>query len=112
MESILTSTKKLSGIDASYEHFDADIVMYINSVFLNLKQLGVGPAEGFIIKDEDATWTDFIPDNEILRESTKAYMGAKVRLRFDPPSSSVLMTALTETIKEYEWRLNVDVETP
>ena len=33
MDSILTSIKKLLGIAEEYEHFDPDIVMYINSAF-------------------------------------------------------------------------------
>ena len=42
MDSILTSIKKLLGIAEEYEHFDPDIVMYINSAFSVLTQLGVG----------------------------------------------------------------------
>ena len=34
MESILTSIKKLLGIEESYEIFDPDIILYINSAFL------------------------------------------------------------------------------
>ena len=30
MESILTSIKKMLGIDESYTHFDMDIIMHIN----------------------------------------------------------------------------------
>ena len=41
-ESILTSVKKLLGIDESYTHFDADLIMHINSVFSILGQMGVG----------------------------------------------------------------------
>ncbi|WP_439958482.1 phage head-tail connector protein, partial [Salmonella enterica] len=44
MESILTSIKKLLGIAEEYEHFDNDIIMHINSVFMILTQLGVGPS--------------------------------------------------------------------
>lgn len=112
MNSILTSTKKLAGITEEYTHFDDDIIMYINSVFLTLKQLGVGPAAGFVITDASATWENFIPDNMIMRETTKAYMGAKVRLQFDPPTSSVLLESLRRVIDEFEWRLNVEAETP
>ena len=43
MDSILTSIKKLLGLDEFYEHFDADIIMHINSVFMILSQIGVGP---------------------------------------------------------------------
>ena len=39
-ESVLTSVKKLLGIDEGYTHFDADIVMHINSVFPILTQMG------------------------------------------------------------------------
>ena len=62
MESILTSIKKMLGIEAEYTHFDADIIMHINSVLMILNQLGVGPAEGFIIEDDTSTWSDFVPD--------------------------------------------------
>ena len=51
MDSILTSIKKLLGIVEEYEHFDPDIVMYINSAFSVLTQLGVGPEEGFRIEE-------------------------------------------------------------
>lgn len=111
MESILTSTKKLANLGEDYDAFDQDIIMYMNGVFLTLKQLGVGPAKGFVVKDKTTKWTDFIPDNEVLRESVKAYMGAKVRLQFDPPLSAALLEALKEVIKEYECRLNYEVET-
>ena len=110
MDSILTSTKKLSGISDSCLHFDEQIVAYINSVFLVLKQLGVGPVDGFVIEGANETWDDFIPDDKVLREATKSYMSAKVRLQFDPPSSSSHMEALKSTIAEYEWRANVEVE--
>ena len=110
MDSILTSTKKLSGVSESCPHFDDQIVAYINSVFLVLKQLGVGPTEGFVITDESMIWSDFLPDNIVLREATKSYMAAKVRLQFDPPTSSSHLEALKSTIAEYEWRANVEVE--
>lgn len=110
MDSILKSTKKLSGVSESCPHFDDQLVAYINSVFLVLKQLGVGPAEGFVITGEFTTWDNFIPDNAVLREATKAYMAAKVRLKFDPPSNSAHLEALKSDIAEYEWRANVDAE--
>lgn len=112
MESILTSTKKLANLGEDYDAFDNDIIMYMNGVFLTLKQLGVGPKNGFVVKDKNTLWTDFIPDDEVLRESVKAYMGAKVRLQFDLPLSAALIEALKAIINEYEWRLNVEAETP
>lgn len=110
MDSILTSTKKLSQVSPSCPHFDDQIVAYINSVFLVLRQLGVGPVEGFVITDESEIWADFIPDDVVLREATKSYMAAKVKLQFDPPSSSAHLQALTSVINEFEWRLNAESE--
>ena len=48
-ESILTSVKKLLGIDEGYTPFDPDLIMHINSVFSILTQMGVGPPGGFSI---------------------------------------------------------------
>ena len=110
MDSILTSIKKLSGVAESCPHFNDQIVAYINSVFLVLKQLGVGPSEGFVITDEYTTWDNFLPDNVVMRESVKSYMSAKVRMQFDPPTSSAHLEALTRTINEFEWRLNLESE--
>lgn len=111
MDSILTTTKELSGVMAEYETFNTDLIAYINSVFLVLKQLGVGPKDGFVITGDTETWNDFIPDKILIREAVKGYMSNKVRLQFDPPTSSVLLDALTRNIAEFEWRFNFEVET-
>lgn len=110
MESILTSIKKLLGIAEEYTHFDADIIMHINSVFMTLTQLGVGPSEGFYIEDETAVWTDFIPDLNKL-QAVKTYMHLKVKLVFDPASvGSSTLASYERQIQELEWRLNVAAE--
>lgn len=109
MESILTSIKKMLGITEDYTHFDADIIMHINSVFSILTQLGVGPEDGFVIKDNKAVWTDFIKEDFKL-EAVKSYMYLKVRLVFDPPLSSAAIESINRMISEYEWRLNVAAE--
>lgn len=109
MESILTSIKKLLGIAKEYEHFDADIIMHINSVFMTLTQLGVGPPDGFSIADEDFTWDEFLPDKKRL-EAVKSYVYLKVRLMFDPPQNTGHIQAIERQIAELEWRLNVAVD--
>lgn len=109
MESILTSIKKLLGITEEYDQFDPDIIMHINSVFMILTQLGVGPAEGFSIEDDTAVWTDFIQDVKKL-ESVKTYIYLKVKLLFDPPLSSAVIDSTNRLINELEWRLNVAAE--
>ena len=111
MESILTSIKKLLGISEEYTHFDADIIMHINSVFMTLTQLGVGPSRGFIIEDENTSWEDFISDTTKL-QAIKTYIYLKVRLVFDPASlGSATLAAYERQIQELEWRLNVGAET-
>ena len=109
MESILTSIKKLLGIEEEYTQFDADIIMHINTVFLNLTQLGVGPSEGFLIEDDTAIWEDFIGDSGQL-QAVKTYMYLKVKLLFDPPLSSSVTESMNRMIAELEWRLNVAVD--
>lgn len=110
MTSILTSIKKLLGITEDYEHFDADIIMHINSVFMILHQLGVGPKEGFFIEDKTSTWNEFLEDSMKL-ESVKTYVYLRVRLLFDSSTlSSSVIESMKQTIGELEWRLNVAVD--
>ena len=109
MDSILNSVKKQIGIEADYTHFDADIIMSINTVFTVLHQLGVGPANGFKITDASATWNDYIAER-IDMEALKTYIGIRVKLIFDPPSNSAVLAAYKETKSELEWRLNVAAE--
>lgn len=121
MESILTSIKKLLGITDEYEHFDADIIMYINSIFPILRELGVGSENGFFITGCDATWNDYISDdntdissNDIsineLRSIVKIYIYLRVKLLFDPPLTSAVTESIDRTISEIEWRINAMVD--
>lgn len=109
-ESILTSVKKIIGMTEDYDVFDADMIMHINTVFMVLRQLGVGPANGFTIKDASAKWSDFIPADDIRFEGVKTYMALKTRLVFDPPSSSIVKACIDENIKELESRLNWEAD--
>ena len=109
MESILTSIKKLLGIDEEYKQFDVDIIIHINTVLMGLTQIGVGPEEGFAITDEYSTWEDFIGDKPYLN-SVKSYMYLRVRSLFDPPLSSAALDSMKKLADEFEWRLQVAVE--
>lgn len=109
MESILTSIKKMLGIDSEYEQFDPDIIMHINSVFMDLSQLGVGSSVGFTIEDDTSTWMEFMSERDNL-QAVKSYMYLRVKLLFDPPSSSAVLEAMKQEISKWEWRLNVAAE--
>lgn len=106
MDSVLTSIKKTLGIVEEYTHFDEDLIMHINSVLLILNQIGVGPPEGFSIKDEFSVWEDFIPESQKL-EFVKSYVYMKVKLLFDPPISSAVLESTNQMISELEWRIQV-----
>jgi hypothetical protein len=105
-QSILTSVKKLLGIDESYTVFDTDVMLHINSVFSTLQQLGVGPSSGYAISDSTGTWGDFIGASTVIN-NVKSYMFLRVKLLFDPPATSFALDAMSLQIKELEWRMNV-----
>lgn len=105
-DSILTNTKKILGIEDEYTAFDVDILTHINSVFSTIAQLGIGPEEGFEIEDKDATWDSFLDGNKNLN-AIKTYVYLRVRLLFDPPTTSYLMSSMQNQIQELEWRLNI-----
>ena len=107
--SILTSIKKLLGIAEEDTSFDQDIIMHINTVFAILAQLGVGPANGFSIEDDEAIWSDYL-GNATNLELVKSYIYMKVRSMFDPPTSSILADAMNKNISELEWRINTTVD--
>ena len=110
-ESILNSVKKSLGIAEDYTIFDPDIIMHINSTFAVLHQMGVGPDTQFMIEDAETTWNDFLEDrNELVM--VKTYIFLKVKLLFDPPTASFVVEAIKDQLAEYEWRMNVEVETP
>ena len=109
--SILKTIKKLVNVPPDYDAFDLDIITYINSSFLHLFQIGVGPQDKpFSITDETATWSDFMQTTDV--EALKSYIGLKVGLLFDPPVNSAVMTSKENLLRELEWRLNVYSETP
>lgn len=106
MESILNSIKKLLGIDAEETCFDADVIMHINSVLMILNQLGVGTPRPFTITGAEETWADFL-GAQADYNMVKTYVYARVRLVFDPPSTSYLITSLADLAREYEYRLTL-----
>jgi hypothetical protein len=109
MESILKSIKLLLNIMPDCEDFDEQLVMHINTALSDLRQLGVGPSEGFFITDEADTWDDFIQDFARFH-SVKTCVYKKVKLAFDPPPSAAALESLKAQIAEEEWRLNVAAE--
>lgn len=110
-DSILLTMRQLLGIYPveSNDAFDIDLIIHINSVFSILRQLGIGPSEGYAITGIEDKWSTFLGDT-IQLELVKSYMYAKVKKVFDPPTSAALMNSLDSLINEFEWRENVAVD--
>ena len=106
--SILTTIKKMLGLAEDYAAFDTDVGVLINSALFSLMQIGVGAETGFAIRTGEETWEDFLGTDVTNLEGVKSYIYLKVRLLFDPPSSSAAEKAMNEEIEELEWRLNIE----
>ena len=106
---ILATVKQALGIQEDYAPFDNQILLHINSCMTILNQLGLGPKELFIV-DSNSKWNDFLVGDSRNLELVKSYVYLKVRLLFDPPSSSFVLDAMNKQAQEYEWRLNVFVD--
>ena len=107
--SILSTTKKILGLTEDYTVFDLDIIIHINSILNVVTQLGIGPEDGFMIEDATATWEDFLGSDKRMN-AVKTYVYLRVRLLFDPPTTSYLINAMESQCRELEWRLNVTRE--
>lgn len=111
IDSILNTIKKMLGIPVEDTAFDTDIIVNINSAFMVLNQLGVGPETVYHIEDSSAKWVDFLTDT-VMYQAVKTYIYLKVKLVFDAPGTSFHLDAVKQQIAELEWRLCVQVPIP
>lgn len=108
-ESILKTIRSLLGPEEVYIHFDSDIIAHINGVMADLMRLGVGPAGGFIVTDEKATWRDLIGERKDLN-NVITYVYLSVKLVFDPPTNSAVLSSMQAKIEKLEWCLETAAE--
>ena len=108
-ESILVTIKKMIGLPEEYEQFDTDIITHINTTFMILNQLGVGPSKGFRISDKTTTGSEYLPEGSDL-EGVKSYIHLNVKLLFDPPQNATLMDSINRQINMLEFRLAVNAD--
>lgn len=103
-ESILNTIKTmLLGSGIGVTDFDTDLIVLINSALSNMVQFGVSDKQ-FQIAGPAETWNQLITNENILA-SVKEYIYIRAKLLFDPPSSSIVMEAYKEIMKEDEWRI-------
>lgn len=110
--SILLSIKKALGAAPDYTPFDVDIIMHINTQLANLYQLGMDAARGVVVNGPDQLWTDLIPAGDSRLQFVRTYIYAKVKMIFDPPTSTAQMQALKDAANEAEFRISVAVDKP
>lgn len=108
-DSILVSIKKMLGLDDEYTPFDADVLIHINSAFMTLCQMGIGPKEGFMVSDYNQTWDEFLT-NKVMLGGVKTWVYLQVKMLFDPPTNSFVMDAYKTQAEQILWRLNVQAE--
>ena len=110
--SILLSIKKSIVGPPEYTPFDADLIMHINSQIANLYQLGLDSAKSVVVDGADQLWTDLIPAGDSRLQFVRTYVYARVKMIFDPPTSTAQMQALKDAAAEAEFRISTAVDKP
>ena len=104
-ESILDSIKIMLGNSVDDTNFDTELIIFINGALSIINKLGVGPT-GYKISNKSNTWDEFLGDRTDLEEvKTNVYL--RVRLAFDPPQNSFLVTSIKEQIMESTWYIEL-----
>lgn len=103
-DSILQTIKQLLGISEADESFDPNIIILVNSALNILSQIGLEEANNFQIKGSSETWNELFRDRKDL-EIVKTYICFKVKMMFDPPTSSAALEATKRVLDEQEWRI-------
>lgn len=102
---ILQLIKDILGGVSGESEFDPELLMFINSAVTILSTFGVVQFADIFVDDE-TVWPDF-STQQGLGSLCKAYLGSKVRLQFDPPANTAVLSAYAENISELESRIQL-----
>lgn len=108
-DSILNDIKKALGITEDYTAFDQEIILHINTALMFAEEIGL---PSFKITGKTETWDQYLTGVTKNVEAAKTYLYLQVRLVFDPPANSFVVTAIEKQLQEYAWRINLQKETP
>lgn len=112
-DSILTTIKRGVGVAPDDISFDSELMLHINGCFPTLRQLNVGPLEGFMIVSNDETWADYLgPQKPLLQNSVTMYITLKTKLNFDPPDVGFVITSMERQLETLEERFLFDTDKP
>lgn len=109
-EIILDTVKENVGGGVIHEHFDNELLLDTNAVIMELRQIGVGPQDPFILVNGEETWSSYLEGDTVLLSVVPKLVSLKVRMLFDPPSGS-LADEINKQIDRLEWRVNSYYET-
>lgn len=106
MSDVITDVKQMVGASIYDNSFDVNIVIAINSVLAVLSDIGISEVDNIRLDIGDiVSWDELLLGRTDI-EYIKSYIQLKVKMLFDPPSSSALLDAYNRQIEEFEWRLN------
>ena len=94
-------------IDEVDDNFDTGVMIHINSAFMDLNILGVGPSDGYNIESSVDKWGDFIGYSTKKLSGVKSFVYMKCKLIFDPPNNSFKVSAMEKQLDELGWKLSV-----
>lgn len=103
-DSVLSSTKQMLGISPEDTSFDVNVIMSINTALTILMDLGLTEVEDQIVTSDDMTWDELLGERTDI-EYVKTYIYQKVKMIFDPPTSTAAIDAMQRSISELEWRI-------
>ena len=104
IDSVLLSTKQMLGISPEDTSFDVNVIMSINTALTILMDLGLTEVEDQIVTSDKMTWDELLGGRTDI-EYVKTYIYQKVKLIFDPPTSTAAIDAMQRSISELEWRI-------
>ena len=102
--SILFDVRQMCDVPEGDDSFDGQLIPLINTYLFRSAQYKK-KKKGFMISGPNESWLDFIGDNAENYAAIKNYISIRVKLIFDPPDNSALLSALKEEAKELEWCL-------
>ena len=103
-DSVLSSTKQMLGISPEDTSFDVNVIMCINTALTILMDLGLTEVEDQIVTSDKMTWDELLGGRTDI-EYVKTYVYQKVKMIFDPPTSTAAIDAMQRSISELEWRI-------
>ena len=103
-DSVLSSTKQMLGISPEDTSFDVNVIMNINTALTILMDLGLTEVEDQIVTSDKMTWDELLGGRTDI-EYVKTYVYQKVKMIFDPPTSTAAIDAMQRSISELEWRI-------